>query len=103
MEVKITKQIENKLLNRKELRVLIDNNGATPKSDDIAGKVAALLNVDKNLIVIETTHQYFGVRRAEAYIKVYNTLEDLQKTEPKSKEKKEKAPAAEKKEEAKAT
>ncbi len=88
MDLKIDKQIENKLLNRKELRVLVDNTGATPKSEEIQGKVAALLNVDKNLVVVETVHQYFGVKKAEAQIKVYASTEFLQKTEPKPKAKK---------------
>jgi len=92
MELKITEQKENKLLNRKELRAHIDNNGATPKKEDVTAKIAALLNTDKNLVVVETTRQSFGARKSVAYAKVYNSLEDLKKTEPKPKEKKAKAP-----------
>ncbi len=88
MNVKIETQTENKLLNRKELRALIENNGATPKSEEVGAKVAALLNVDKSLVVVETVHQYFGAKKSEAQVKVYNTADDLKKTEPKPKEKK---------------
>ena len=95
MELKITEQKENKLLNRKELRAHIDNNGATPKKEDVTAKIAALLNTDKNLVVVETTRQSFGARKSVAYAKVYNSLEDLKKTEPKPKEKKAQAPAEE--------
>lgn len=94
MTVKITSNIENKLLNRKELRVNAENAGATIKSEEIQGKVAALLNVDKNLVVVETVHQYFGMKKAQAQVKVYDSLEFLQKTEPKPKAKKETGAAA---------
>jgi len=89
MTVKISSQIENKLLNRKELLVNAENAGSTIKSEEIQGKVAALLNVDKNLVVVETVHQYFGMKKSQAQVKVYDSLEFLQKTEPKSKAKKE--------------
>ncbi len=95
MELKITEQKENLLLNRKELFVLIGNKGTTPKKEELAGKLGALLNIDKNLVVVERLNQKFGAQTSIAYVKVYNTTEYLKKTEPKKKEKKAKAPAGE--------
>ncbi len=95
-KVKITEQNENKLLNRKELTLEIENESGTPKNDDIAGKVAALLNADKNLVVVKGIYQQFGAKKCVSFANVYDTADDLKKTEPKKKEKKSKAeqPAA---------
>ena|SRR3989344_8707013 len=95
MDLKILEQKENKLLNRKEMRVLIDNHGGTPKREDIAAKLSATLNTDKNLVVVQQINQKFGAQKCLTHIKVYHSLEDLQKTEPKPKEKKTKTAPAE--------
>lgn len=98
IDVKILSQKENELLNRKELTVLIESSASTPKKEEVTGKIAALLNADKGLVVVGKMQQQFGSRKCNAYAKVYGTADDLKKTEPKKKEKKGKgataAPAA---------
>src|SRR3989344_7404003 len=87
MDVKILNQKENKLLHRKELQVRVESE-STAKRDDLVGKLAALLNVDKNTVVVDSIYQSFGSHKANSYVKVYESAEHLQKTEPKKKEKK---------------
>lgn len=98
MEIKILNQKENKLLHRKELQVSVKSPGGTAKRDEMTGKLAAMLNVDKNTVVVENIYQQFGSHDASSYVKIYESAEHLQKTEPKKKEKKAKeggaAPAA---------
>ena len=102
MDVKILNQKENKLFHRKELQVRVESE-STAKRDDLVGKLAALLNVDKNVVVVDSIYQGFGSHKANSYVKVYESAEHLQKTEPKKKEKQVKegaAPAAAEKKEA---
>ena len=93
MDVKILNQKENKLLHRKELQVRVESE-STAKRDDLVGKLAELLNVDKNVVVVDSIYQSFGSHKANSYVKVYESAEHLQKTEPKKKEKKGKEGAA---------
>ena len=93
MDVKILNQKENKLLHRKELQVRVESE-STAKRDDLVGKLAALLNVDKNVVVVDSIYQSFGSYKANSYVKVYESAEHLQKTERKKKEKKGKEGAA---------
>ena len=89
MEIKILDQKENKLLHRKELQVDVTNPSAgTAKRDEIIGKLAATLNVDKSVVVVDSIYQQFGSHKAKSYVKIYESAEHLQKTEPKKKEKK---------------
>src|SRR3989344_7789040 len=87
MDVKILNQKENKLLHRKELQVRVESE-STAKRDDLVGKLAALLNVDKSVVVVDSIYQQFGSHKAKSYVKIYESAEHLQKTEPKKKEKK---------------
>lgn len=94
VDLKIVDQKENKLLHRKELRVAVTSPAGTAKREEVAGKLAAMLNVDKNQIAVDYIYQEFGSHKANSYVKVYESAELLQKTEPKKKEKKTKEGAA---------
>lgn len=89
MNLKITSQNENVLLDRKEITAEFESKSATPKREEIIERIAALLGVSKNLIVVEAIKQRFGSRTGCAYLKIYGSEESLKKMEPKPKEKKE--------------
>ena len=94
MDLKIVDQKENKLLHRKELQVHVTSPTGTAKRDEIVGKIAAMLNVDKGAVVVESIYQEFGSHKANSYVKVYENPEQLKNTEPKKKGKKGKEEAA---------
>jgi len=54
MEIKITKEIENKFFKRKDLELEIAHpGGPTPKTDDIAAELASKYGVDKSQVVVD--------------------------------------------------
>lgn len=98
MKATIIEEKENQLLGRKEVVVGIENDGPTPKNEELIGQICALLNTKKELVVVETISQKFGVQRSLARVRIYNSEDALKAVEPQKKAKEEKpAPVAEEK------
>ena len=84
MEIEIKEKIENPLLNRTEIHFnCIYAGEATPKTLDIKNKLVALLDADKNLLVVDKVLPKFGEGKADGYAKVYDNEENLSKIETK--------------------
>lgn len=82
MEIEIKDKIENPLLNRTEVHFdCIYQGEATPKVIDIKNKLVALLDADKDLLVVNNVLPKFGEGRAEGYAKIYNSKENLNEIE----------------------
>lgn len=78
MEIEFIEEKENKLFNRKEIKFYVDYDGeATPKVLDIKSKLVALLNTNKDLLVVDNVQPHYGEPKALGYAKVYDTAEDL--------------------------
>ncbi|MBQ2353613.1 MAG: 30S ribosomal protein S24e [Methanobrevibacter sp.] len=78
MEIEFIEEKENKLFNRKEIKFYVDYDGeATPKVLDIKSKLVALLNIKKELIVVDNVQPHYGEPKALGYAKVYDTVDDL--------------------------
>ena len=84
MEIEFIEEKENKVFNRKEIKFYVDYDGeATPKVLDIKSKLVALLNTQKDLIVVDNVQPHYGEPKALGYAKVYDTVEDLEYIETK--------------------
>jgi len=84
MEIEIKEKIENPLLNRTEIHFdCIYQGEATPKTLDIKNKLVALLDANKNLLVVDKVLPKFGEGKADGYAKVYDNEENLNKIETK--------------------
>lgn len=84
MDVKILKKEENKLYNRYDVEVLIEHkNEATPKRLELKKKIAAMLGVDENLVIIDKIRTEYGKQISLAYVRVYNDKNTLYTIEPK--------------------
>ena len=78
MEIEFIEEKENKLFNRKEIKFYVDYDGEpTPKLLDIKSKLVALLNTQKDLIVVDSIQPHYGEPRAKGYAKVYDSVDDL--------------------------
>ena len=76
MNVEIVDKIENKLLERTELRVIVNHEGeAVPKREDVLAKVAAQLNKERNQVVLIHLTPKYGRGISEARIHVYEDPE----------------------------
>ena len=82
MEIDIKEQIKNPLLNRTEIHFdCIYQGETTPQVIEIKNRMIALLNVDKNLLVVDKIKPIFGEGRADGYAKLYNSEENLLRIE----------------------
>jgi small subunit ribosomal protein S24e len=84
MEIEIKEKIENPLLNRTEIHFdCIYQGEATPKTLDVKNKLVAILDADKNLLVVDNVLPKFGEGKADGYAKIYDSEENLNKIETK--------------------
>jgi small subunit ribosomal protein S24e len=84
MDIEIKEKTENPLLNRTEIQFdCIYQGESTPKVIDVKNKLVALLDADKNLLVVDKVLPKFGEGKAEGYAKIYDSEENLNKIEAK--------------------
>lgn len=82
MELNISKQVENPLLDRTEIYFdCLYQGEPTPKVLDIKNRLVAMLNVDKNLLVVYRLKPSFGEGKADGYAKLYGSQESLKEIE----------------------
>ncbi len=82
MDIEIREQNENPLLNRTEIHFDCMYQGeSTPNVIDIKNKLVALLDADKNLLVVDKVLPKFGEGRADGYAKIYDSEDDLKQIE----------------------
>lgn len=78
MEINIIKQNENPLLDRTEITFECLYQGeATPKISDVKSKLVAMLDANKNLLVVDKVKPHFGEGKAKGYAKIYGSEETL--------------------------
>lgn len=88
MEIKILEEKENPLLDRRELKVKIAHDAATPKISEVRDKLVAMLGVDKETLILDSFKSKFGAREGIGFVKVYRTKERALKVEPRHRLKK---------------
>jgi small subunit ribosomal protein S24e len=81
MDINITKDNSNALLNRRELNVTIAFDGATPSRDDVKAKIAAILNAPLELVIVQKIENEFGKQELTGYVKIYETAERMKQIE----------------------
>ena len=91
MELKITKQEENKLLDRIEVVGEITFEGNTPKNVDVTQQLATKLGTKVELVVVKHIHTRFGHQIVDFDAFAYKTDEAKQKAEMNTKHLKKKA------------
>jgi small subunit ribosomal protein S24e len=96
MEINVNEKIENPLLNRTEIQFDCTYQGdATPKIMDVKNRLVAILDVDKNLLVVHNLKPSYGEGKANGYAKIYDSEESLSKIEMDHVVEKNKEPAKE--------
>lgn len=84
MDIEIKDKNENPLLNRTEVHFdCVYNGESTPKIMDVKNKLVALLDADKDLLVVDKILPKFGEGKAEGYAKLYDSEENLKQIERK--------------------
>lgn len=82
MEVEVVSKDENKLLERTEVRFkAVHAKEGTPQRDAVREKLASLLKVPKERVVIDSMESEFGKMETLGYAKVYKSKEAAVKYE----------------------
>ena len=80
--MEVVKNIENKLLNRKEIIAKIDDNETSLKRYDVKVQLAKKLKVKEDLIIVQNISQHFGSRAVKVTAYVYDNADALKKLTP---------------------
>ncbi|MHA1398797.1 MAG: 30S ribosomal protein S24e [Candidatus Heimdallarchaeaceae archaeon] len=82
MEIEILKQTENKLLERIEVQTLVKHDGEpVPTRDAVLSKLAAMLNKERDQVVLIKMEAKYGIGHSDALFHVYESAEQALKTE----------------------
>jgi ribosomal protein S24E len=64
MKLDIVKEVENKLLHRKEIDAVLTDISTTPSKKDVTASLAANLGVSENAMVLGSIYQEYGKKVA---------------------------------------
>lgn len=83
METTILEEKYNQLIGGKEVDVLVTHLGEkTPTREAVRSKIAALLNMDLENVVIQSIIGHFGEPRSRVTVHCYENAEDASIYEP---------------------
>ncbi|MDD1742405.1 MAG: 30S ribosomal protein S24e [Methanotrichaceae archaeon] len=81
MEIQIIEDINNNLLNRREVVFKATYENATPSRKSIIDKLSALMNSKQGLVIIDNMKTEFGKRESIGYAKIYESPERVKEIE----------------------
>ncbi|MBS3115261.1 hypothetical protein J4482_01385 [Candidatus Woesearchaeota archaeon] len=85
MKLKINKNIERSLLSRNRIYAEVEFDAAVPPRKDIIQKLAELLSVEPDLIVVKKIEPSFGSKKASIAAYVYKNKEERDRIEERKK------------------
>lgn len=88
MQTKILEEKENPLFNRKEIKIEIESE-VTPSHAEVKKLIAEEFKTDADKIKINKIESKFGVRKFIIYTSIYNSKEDKENFEIKTKKQRE--------------
>lgn len=81
MDIRILKDKNNLLLNRRELDFVVKYEGSTPSRSDVRNKLAAMLSVPLELLVLQRFVTEYGLQEAKGYAKLYSDAQRMKQIE----------------------
>ena len=81
MEIEIVSREKNPLLKREEAVFKVGGVDTTPSRKELRAKLAALLNAKEEAVVVRNLTQRFGSDEVSGKAVVYQSAEDMKKTE----------------------
>lgn len=81
MDFEITRDVRNEVLNRRELVFTLTFDGPTPSRKSIQEKLAAMLNKNENLLVLDSLKTRFGKMEVTGRARIYDDEESRKSTE----------------------
>lgn len=82
MDIEFTSRRQNDLLGREEIDFEVTHAGdATPERATVRDNIAARVDANSGLVVVDHMDTEFGITRTEGYAKVYESVEALRDVE----------------------
>lgn len=81
MDIRILKDKNNALLNRRELDFIVKYEGSTPSRNDVRNKLAAMLNAPLELVVVQRLKTEYGMQEGKGYAKIYENADRMKEVE----------------------
>jgi small subunit ribosomal protein S24e len=81
MEFEVTRDTRNELLKRREVDFELRFEGPTPSRMQVTGKLAAMMNVAENTVVLDTMKTRFGIMELSGSARIYDSEEERNKVE----------------------
>ena len=84
MELEITEQNDNPLLNRQEIKVVIKHSeSSTPRRNQVIKNISEQLKANRELVIIDHLKNAYRKTETHGYAKIYSEKESLSKIETK--------------------
>jgi len=83
LNIDVRRDWMNKLLNRRELDLIISYESGTPERDEVRKLIAEKYGVEIERVIVEKLESMFGTLKAKAHIHIYDTVEDAKRIERK--------------------
>lgn|SRR5580692_8849967 len=83
MEMIITSDSENKLMERREISLTVDHEKGTPKKEELVKELCKKLSLSPESTIIVKIGQAYGTKQSSALAYSYKSKEILEKREPK--------------------
>jgi len=83
LNIEVRRDWMNKLLNRRELDLIISYESGTPRRDEVRKLIAEKYGVEIERVIVEKLESMFGTLKAKAHIHIYDTVEDAKRIERK--------------------
>ena len=84
MELEITEQNDNPLLNRQEVKLVIKHeNDSTPRRNQVIKSLSEQLKAKRELVIIDHLKNSYGKTETHGYAKIYTDKDSLTKIETK--------------------
>lgn len=81
MKLSLQNKHENQLLERTEVQAMVEFEGATPSTVDVAAALASEMKQEAELVVVKHVHNVFGKKEAKVQALVYHSVNAKQRFE----------------------
>jgi ribosomal protein S24E len=79
LNIEITEEKRNPLIDRNEIKIRIDHFGAsTPNRLEVKKKISAMQGSDENLTIIKKLETHFGASFTKGKVYIYDNAKELQ-------------------------
>ncbi len=83
MDINVTEDKNNALLNRREINFTVKFEGPTPSRNDVKAKLVAMLNAPLDLTIIQKLGSEYGMQELAGYAKIYEDAARMTQVERK--------------------